>query len=69
MASDRIELLPQALLSVPVFALSSAWAIVVQFGEGAGRGEGIGAIALRVLLLVALQALLFAFPYVTWRVI
>ena len=69
MASDRIKLLPQALLSVPVFALSSAWAIVVQFGEGAGRGEGIGAIALRVLLLVALQALMFAFPYVTWRVI
>jgi len=61
--------MPQALLSVPVFALTSVWAIIVQFGEGAGRGEGIGFIAVRLILLIALQALMFAFPFLTWRMI
>jgi signal transduction histidine kinase len=69
MSTRRITLMPEALLSLPVFALTSLWAIIIQFGEGAARGEGIVAIALRLLLLVALQALMFAFPYLTWRMI
>lgn len=68
-SARRVTLMPEALLSLPVFTLTSAWAIVVQFGEGTGRGEGISLIATRLILLIALQALMFAFPYLTWRAI
>lgn len=69
MTRDRAGLAPEALLSLPVFALSLLWTFIVQFGEGAGAGDGLGAIALRLSLLVALQALMFLFPYLTWRVV
>lgn len=69
MTHNRIRLLPTALLSAPVFFLSLLWAFVVQSGEGAGAGEGIGYIAMRLAFLVAVQALMFAFPLVTWQLI
>lgn len=69
MARDRIRLLPQALLSLPVFTLSLLWVFIVQFGEGAGAGDGIGTIAIRLSLLVALQGLMFLFPLLTWRLL
>ena len=62
MTPGRIRLLPDALLSVPVISLSSVWAVIVQLAEGAGRGEGNGSMAVRLTLLVGLQALMFAFP-------
>jgi signal transduction histidine kinase len=65
----RIRLLPDALLSVPVFSLTFVWAVVVQFGEGAGAGDGIGDIAVRLSLLFTLQVIMFSFPYLTWRVV
>lgn len=69
MTQSRFGLLPTALLSAPVFFLSLLWAVVVQFGEGAGAGQGIGYIAMRLAFLTAVQVLMFAFPLVTWLVV
>ena len=69
MTHNRIRLLPTALLSAPVFFLSLLWAFAVQSGEGAGAGEGIGYIAMRLAFLSAVQVLMFAFPFFTWQVI
>jgi signal transduction histidine kinase len=66
MTSGRIRLIPQALLSVPVFGFSVLWVILVQVGEGAAAGESAGSIAIRLALLFAVQILMFAFPYLTW---
>jgi signal transduction histidine kinase len=65
---SRVILLPAALLSAPVFGLSLLWAIFVQAGEWAGAGEDLGVLAVRLTMLFAVQILMFAFPYVTWRV-
>jgi signal transduction histidine kinase len=69
MTSGRIRLIPQALLSAPVFGISVLWVILVQVGEGAAAGEDAGTIPIRLASLIAVQVLMFAFPYVTWRVI
>jgi len=69
MTPGRIRLIPQALLSAPVFGFSVLWVIVVQLGEGAAAGEGAGRMPIRLVLLFAVQLVMFAFPYVTWRLI
>ena len=69
MTPGRIRLLPEALLSVPVFVVSLLWTFIVQLAEGAGAGDGVGSITLRFSLLFALQVLMFLFPYLTWRVL
>lgn len=69
MTPGRIRLLPEALLSVPVFVVSLLWTFIVQLAEGAGAGDGVGSIILRFSLLFALQVLMFLFPYLTWRVL
>lgn len=69
MKPDRIRLLPEALLSWPVFALSSLWAFIVQSGEAADARDGMSLIAIRFLLLFAVQVVMFAFPYLTWRLL
>lgn len=69
MRSGRIRLLPEALLSAPVFAISLIWVFLVQIGEWAAGGEEWAALPVRLALVCLVQVLMFAFPYVTWRVI
>lgn len=69
MRSGRIRLLPEALLSAPVFGLSLVWVLVVQIGEWAASGGEWLALPVRLALASLVQVLMFAFPYVTWRVI
>lgn len=67
MTSQRVRLLPGALLSAPVFGFSLLWVVLVQVGEWAAAGENAGALAVRLVLALAVQFLMFAFPYVAWR--
>lgn len=67
MTSERVRLLPGALLSVPVFGFSLLWVALVQIGEWAAAGEDAGALAARLGFAFAVQFLMFAFPYVAWR--
>lgn len=69
MRSGRIRLLPEALLSAPVFGLSLVWVFLVQIGEWAAGGGEWTALPVRLALASLVQVLMFAFPYVTWRVI
>lgn len=69
MTPGRVKLLPEALLSVPVFGLSFLWVALVQIGEWAALGGGPGELAVRLALALALQVLMFTFPYATWRLI
>jgi hypothetical protein len=69
MTFGRFRLLPEALLSAPVFLVTLLWVIVVQLGEWAALGGPADDIPLRLVALVAVQVLFFAFPYVTWRAI
>lgn len=69
MTSGRFRLIPQALVSVPVFGFSVLWVSLVQVGEGAAAGESAASIPIRLTLLFAVQILMFAFPYLTWRLI
>jgi hypothetical protein len=69
MRSGRIRLLPEALLSAPVFGLSLVWVFLVQIGEWAAGGGEWTALPVRLALGSLVQVLMFAFPYVTWRVI
>lgn len=69
MTQCRMRLLPTALLSVPVFGVSLLWGIIVQVGEWAALGGSPEMAAVRVLLLSAVQILMFAFPFATWRMI
>lgn len=65
MTQGRIRMLPDALLSVPVFGLSFLWVALVQIGEWAALGGGPGNLAVRLALLFALQVLMFTFPFLT----
>lgn len=67
MRPSRLRLLPDALFSAPVLGLSLVWAVAVQLGEVAATS--VGDAALRIALLVVAQAVMFAIPYVTWRVL
>lgn len=67
MRSGRIRLLPGALLSLPVFALSFAWVLLVQVAEIAH--EGHGNVAVRFALLAVVQLVFFVFPLLAWRVV
>ena len=69
MTPGRIRLLPDALLSVPVFGLSFLWVALVQVGEWAAFGDSPGNLAVRLTLAFAVQVLMFAFPFVTLRTI
>lgn len=69
MKTDRVRLLPAALLSAPVFGISLLWAVLVQLGEWAGLGETVGSLGIRLVSTFAVHVLMFAFPYVTWRLI
>lgn len=69
MALDRVQLLPSALLSAPVFVVPLLWVVVVQLGEWSALGQGLNTLAIRIALVCALQMLMFAFPYLTWRVV
>jgi signal transduction histidine kinase len=69
MSPGRITLLPSALLSAPVFFLSLLWPVIVQIGESSALGGSPSEIAVRLLLLIPLQILMFAFPFMTWHVI
>lgn len=69
MRFGRFRLVPEALLSAPVFVVTLLWVIVVQLSEWAALGGPADDIPLRLVALVAVQVLFFAFPYVTWRVI
>lgn len=69
MTNGRVTLIPSALFSVPVFGISLLWVILVQTGEWAVVGESLSSLALRLALLVAVQILMFAVPFFTWRVI
>lgn len=61
----RLE--PEALLSLPVFAFSFFWAIVVHFTDIANNG--IDHVFLRLTALLAVQVLFFAFPFLMWHVV
>lgn len=65
----RFRLLPDALLSTPVFAVALLWGLLVQVGEWAALGEGSDLLVERLILLIAVQVLMFVFPYVTRRLI
>lgn len=65
MTPRPFRLLPDALLSAPVFGLSYLWVFAVQLGETAGLGAA--AVIVRVGLLFVVNVLMFAFPYVTLR--
>jgi hypothetical protein len=69
MTTGRVTLIPSALFSVPVFGISLLWVVLVQAGEWAVFGESLGSLAVRFILLVAVQVLMFAIPFFTWRVI
>lgn len=69
MTSGRIRLLPEALLSAPVFGLSFLWVALVQIGEWAALGGAPGNLAVRLTLALVVQVLMFSFPYATWRLI
>jgi signal transduction histidine kinase len=69
MNTSRLKLLPRALLSVPVFGLSLLWVVIVQVGEWAAAGEGLGTLFVRLASLVAAQFIMFAFPFATWRLV
>lgn len=69
MTPGRIRLLPDALLSAPVFFLTLLWVVVVQVSEWAALGDDPGNLALRLALSFAAQIVMFAFPFVTLRVI
>lgn len=69
MRSRRIRLLPEALLSAPVFGLSLLWVFLVQVGEWAASGAPWSALPVRLALACLVQVVMFAFPYVTWRAI
>jgi hypothetical protein len=69
MTTGRITLIPSALFSVPVFGISLLWVVLVQAGEWAAFGESLGSLAVRFILLVIVQVLMFSIPYFTWRVI
>ena len=69
MTTGRIRLLPDALLSMPVFVVALLWGVVVQVGEWAALGEGIALLVERLALLAAVQVVMFAFPYVVRRVV
>ena len=57
------------LLSRPVFGFTLLWVALVQVGEWAAAGEEFGALAARLVLACAVQVLMFAFPYATWRLV
>lgn len=65
----RFRLIPEALLSAPVFWFSLLWVFVVQFGEGVGLGDSPINVVARFSLLFFVQVVMFAFPYVTWHLI
>jgi signal transduction histidine kinase len=69
MKPGRIRLLPEALLSVPVFGLSFLWVALVQIGEWAALGDAPGNLALRLVLSLAGHVVMFAFPFITLRVL
>lgn len=69
MTSGRIRLLPEALLSLPVFAISFLWVALVQLGEWAALGDDPRNLIVRLASALAVQVLMFAFPFVTLRVI
>lgn len=69
MNPSRIRLLPDALLSVPVFGFSFLWVALVQAGEWGAIGGGPANLAVRLLMVLAVQILMFAFPFITLRVI
>lgn len=58
---------PSALVSLPVFVVSFAWAVLAHFSDIANnRIDNVG---LRLLLLLTVQIVFFAFPVVAWRVV
>ena len=69
MTTRRFRLQPDALLSVPVFSVALLWGALVQVGEWAAFGEGIDLLAERLALLLAVQVLMFAFPFLTLRLV
>lgn len=69
MTSGRIRLLPEALLSPPVFGFSFLWVALVQLGEWAALGDDPNNLFVRLASAFAVQVLMFAFPFVTLRVI
>jgi hypothetical protein len=69
MKPGRIRLLPEALLSVPVFGLSFLWVALVQIGEWAALGDSPGNLALRLVLSLVGHVVMFAFPFITLQVL
>lgn len=69
MTSDRIRLLPEALISLPVFGISFLWVALVQLGEWAALGDDPNNLIVRLASVFAVQVLMFAFPFVTLRFI
>lgn len=69
MTFRHVRLLPEALFSVPVIGVSLLWGILVQVGEWAALGEDGRALVVRLITLCLVQGLMFAVPYLTWRVI
>jgi ABC-type multidrug transport system fused ATPase/permease subunit len=69
MKPERFRLLPEALVSVPVFGLSFLWVALVQIGEWAALGDSPGNLALRLVLSLIAHVVMFAFPFITLRVL
>lgn len=69
MTLGRIRLLPEALISLPVFGFSFLWVALVQLGEWAALGDDPGNLIVRLASVFAVQVLMFAFPFVTLRFI
>lgn len=67
MNARRLHLAPDALLTLPVFIVSFAWAVVAHFTDISNNA--IDHVPLRLALLFAVQLVFFAFPFVTWRLI
>jgi hypothetical protein len=69
MTPGRIRLLPEALLSLPVFGISFLWVALVQLGEWAALGDDPENLIVRMASAFAVQLLMFAFPFAALRVI
>jgi signal transduction histidine kinase len=69
MTPRRDPFTPEALLSAPVFGLTFLWVLVIQVSEWASLGENPGSLALRLILALVVQLVMFAFPFATWHVI
>lgn len=62
-----MALRPSALVSAPVFLVSLVWAVLAHFSDIANNR--IDHVGLRLLLLLLVQLVFFAFPVFTWRVV